>query len=183
MRRLLLVCAMLGLWPAAACIDKPAPPAAASATIQAQPGSATAGAANPGAAVAKDAKYDPTRDPALDLQSAVAEATRTGKRILLEVGGEWCVWCHIMHAYFEEHPDLLAYRDEKFVTLRVNFSEENENKAFLSQYPKSPGYPHLFVLDSKGRFLHSQGTAELESGRSYDLDRFTAFLKRWAPHL
>lgn len=30
--------------------------------------------------------YDVTRDPAKDLQDAIAEATRTNKRILLEVG-------------------------------------------------------------------------------------------------
>ena len=126
-------------------------------------------------------KYDTARDPAVDLQNAVAEATRTGKRILLEVGGEWCVWCHIMDAYFNEHPALVAYREQKFVTVKINFSEENENQAFLSQYPKIPGYPHIFVLESSGTFLHSQGTGELESGRSYDLDRFSAFLKRWEP--
>jgi thiol:disulfide interchange protein len=127
------------------------------------------------------AKYDTARDPAADLRMAVAEATRSRKRILLEVGGEWCSWCHIMDAYFAAHPALVDERDRKFVTLKINYSEENDNKAFLSQYPKIPGYPHLFVLESDGTFLHSQGSGELESGRSYDLDRFTAFLKRWEP--
>ena len=126
-------------------------------------------------------KYDAVRDPAVDLQNAVAEATRTGKRILLEVGGEWCVWCHTMDAYFDEHPTLLERREQKFVTVKINFSEENENKTFLSQYPKIPGFPHIFVLESSGAFLHSQGTGELESGKSYDLDRFSGFLKRWEP--
>ncbi|HKT78593.1 MAG TPA: thioredoxin family protein [Vicinamibacterales bacterium] len=127
------------------------------------------------------AKYDPARDPAVDLQSAVAEASKSGKRVLLEVGGEWCVWCHIMDDYFEAHPDLRTLRDDKFVTLKVNYSDDNQNKPFLSGYPKIPGYPHLFVLESNGTFLHSQNTAELESGRSYDLDKFTTFLKQWAP--
>lgn len=42
-------------------------------------------------------------------------------------------------------------------------------------------YPHLFVLDSDGRLLHSQGTAELEEGQSYNLRRFMAFIDTWAP--
>ena len=40
----------------------------------------------------KPAGYDPKRDPAADLKTAMAEAQRGGKRILLEVGGEWCPW-------------------------------------------------------------------------------------------
>ena len=35
--------------------------------------------------------YDETRNPARDLQEAIALATETNKRILLEVGGDWCV--------------------------------------------------------------------------------------------
>jgi hypothetical protein len=34
-------------------------------------------------------KYDPARDPDMDVQQAIVEARRTGKRILLELGGDW----------------------------------------------------------------------------------------------
>ena len=42
-------------------------------------------------------------------------------------------------------------------------------------------YPHLFVLDEAGKLLHSQDTALLEAGKSYDLAKFTRFLKDWSP--
>jgi hypothetical protein len=35
------------------------------------------------------AKYDVERDPSQDLADAVRNASASGKRILLEVGGEW----------------------------------------------------------------------------------------------
>ena len=54
-----------------------------------------------------------------------------------------------------------------FVTVKVNFSPENRNETFLIHYPEIAGYPHFFVLKSDGTFLHSQDTAELESGRGY----------------
>ena len=125
-------------------------------------------------------KYDPKRDPEKDIQDAIAEADRTGKRILLEVGGEWCSWCHIMDRYFEQNPTLLEFREKSFVMVKVNFSRENENKKLLSRYPDIPGYPHIFVLDTDGKLLHSQDTSKLESGKSYDLDKFWSFLKKWA---
>jgi thiol:disulfide interchange protein len=125
-------------------------------------------------------KYDPKRDPEKDIQDAIAEAGRTGKRILLEVGGEWCVWCHIMDRYFQENPKLLDSREKSFVMVKINFSRENENKKLLSRYPAIPGYPHIFVLDTNGKLLHSQDTSELESGKSYNLEKFSSFLKKWA---
>jgi thioredoxin-related protein len=126
-------------------------------------------------------KYDPKRNAAEDIQDAIKEAQRTNKRILLEVGGEWCSWCHTLDRFFDANPDLLVLREKNFITVKINFSEENENKEVLSRYDAIPGYPHIFVLDSDGKFLLSQGTSVLESGKSYDLERLTAFLTKWAP--
>lgn len=126
-------------------------------------------------------KYDPKRDAARDIDDAVAEAKRTNRRILLVVGGEWCSWCHTLDNYFTAHPELKALRNKNFVTVKINFSDENENDKVLSRYPPSEGYPHIFVLDSDGKFLHSQGTAVLESGKSYDLEKMNTFLTQWAP--
>ena len=70
---------------------------------------------------------------------------------------------------------------EKFLIMKVNYSDENSNATFLANYPKVPAYPHFFVLESDGTFLHSQGTAELEEGRGYDEKVFLAFLEKWKP--
>ena len=127
------------------------------------------------------ASYDPKRDAAQDIQDAIKEAERTDKRILLEVGGEWCSWCHTLDKFFETHPDLLSLRDKNFITVKVNFSEQNENKDVLSRYDPIRGYPHIFVLERDGKLLHSQNTGVLESGKSYDLERLTVFLTNWSP--
>lgn len=126
------------------------------------------------------ADYDPSRDPVKDVQAAIPMAQSAHKRIMLEVGGEWCVWCHIMDAFYDAHPDLLKLRDDHYILVKVNMSQENENKAFLGQYPEIPGYPHVFILDSDGKLVQSQNTSELEEGESYNLGKFTAFLQKWA---
>jgi thiol:disulfide interchange protein len=124
------------------------------------------------------AGYDPSRDPAQDLANVVKQTTQNGKRILLVVGGEWCGWCHTLEAYVKGDPQVQsAWFD--YATIKVNYSRENENKSFLSQYPRIPGYPHIFVLDKDGKFLHSQGTAALESGSSYSKEKLLGFLEKW----
>ncbi|MFY9620828.1 MAG: thioredoxin family protein [Pyrinomonadaceae bacterium] len=126
-------------------------------------------------------KYDAKRNAARDIDDAVAEAKRTNRRILLVVGGDWCSWCHTLDNYFAAHPELKALRDKNFVTVKINFTDEDPNEAVLSRYPRAEGYPHIFVLDSDGKFLHSQDTGVLESGNSYNLEKMTNFLTQWAP--
>lgn len=138
-------------------------------------------AADIAAVAALNAAFDPKRDPASDLEMAKVEAQRGSKRILLDVGGEWCSWCHILDKLVEEDAQIRSFRDANFVWMKVNYSEENENKAFLSAYPEIKGYPHLFVLDASGNLLHSQFTGDLEKGKGYDRAKFFAFLKDWAP--
>ena len=123
--------------------------------------------------------FDPTRDAAADIRFALSEARRTGKRVLLDVGGEWCIWCHRLDTLFTTHAALAEFRDRHYVTVKVNYSKENKNENVLSAYPRIPGYPHLFVLDSKGALLHSQDTGALESGKGHDPEKVMAFLKQW----
>lgn len=125
-------------------------------------------------------KFDPSRNPAADLEIATALAAESGKRILLDVGGEWCIWCHRLDTLFMVNSDLDEYLKDNYVVVKVNVSKENKNESFLSNYPKVAGYPHLFVLDKKGKLLHSQNTGDLESGKGHDKDKVFAFLKKWS---
>jgi thiol:disulfide interchange protein len=127
------------------------------------------------------ADYEEARDPASDLAVAVERAQREGKRILIQVGGEWCVWCHRLDAYLTEHPAIRQMLAESFLVMKVNWSPGNQNQDFLGQYPPIHGYPHLFVLEEDGTFLHSQDTAELEEGPSYNEGAVLALLERWKP--
>ncbi len=126
-------------------------------------------------------KFNPMSDPFVDVKTAVEEATKEHKRILLDVGGEWCIWCHRLDKFIEENPEIKTYLNKNFIVVKVNVSEENKNEKFLAQYRKIPGYPHFFVLDTDGKYLHSQGTGELEKEKSYSAELILSFLKEWAP--
>jgi len=126
-------------------------------------------------------KYDPQADPNAGMKAAIERAGKEHKNILMDVGGEWCGWCHRMDKFLTDHAELLALLNGNYVVLKVNFSPENENKTFLAKYPKVAGYPHLFVLDGAGKLLVSKNTGDLEEGKGYNLDRFREFLEQYAP--
>ncbi len=121
-------------------------------------------------------KFDPTRNPVEDLKVAVKQATELNKRIILDVGGEWCIWCHRIDEFIETTTEVKSAFHDAFVVLKVNFSPENKNEVFLSTFPKIEGYPHFFVLESDGKLLHSQNTGDLEAGKSYSKEKFLEFI-------
>ena len=125
-------------------------------------------------------KFDPSRDAAQDVATAVAAAKAQGKRVLVDVGGEWCSWCHILDRFVAANPDVQALRDAGYVWVKVNWSKANKNEALLARWPAINGYPHLFVLDANGQLIHSQDTDVLEAGKGYDKAKFVAFLRKYS---
>ena len=125
------------------------------------------------------AKFDPARDAAADVASAAAMAKAQRKRVLVDVGGEWCTWCHILDRFVAANADVKKLVDDNYVWVKVNWSPQNKNEALLSRWPKVKGYPHLFVLDDEARLIHSQDTGDLEAAKDYDKDKVLAFLREF----
>jgi len=126
------------------------------------------------------AKFDPSRDAAKDIDLAILEAKRTNRRILLDVGGEWCIWCHRLDTMFIKNPGLDKYLHDNFVVVKVNVSKGNKNEKVLSRYPKIPGYPHIFILEMNGKLLKSKSSGDFEKGKGHDPKVVFAFLKKWS---
>jgi len=125
--------------------------------------------------------YDPEADPFADLEATVVVAQESGRRILLNVGGNWCGWCYTLDGYIKANDDVRELLEANFLVLKVSMDQENDNEKFLSQYPEISGYPYWFVLDNDGTFLHPQSTGALEEGPSYDKAKIIAFLDEWGP--
>src|SRR5665647_220004 len=131
-------------------------------------------------------KFDPQRDAAKDMMTAQNLAKATDKRILVDVGGQWCTWCRMLDRLIASQPQIRALIDSHYVWVKVNYSPENKNTAVLSRWPKIRGYPYLLVLDGDGILLHAQGVqgleteTEREADENYDPARVMAFLNRYA---
>jgi len=124
-------------------------------------------------------EYDPGRDPFIDGKAAIELATKTQRRILIEVGGDWCKWCHILDKFINNDPQIENALHKTFVILKVNVSDKNLNEKFLSSFPKTLGYPHMYVAESDGHVIHSQDTGEFLVALKYSKYKFMAFLNKW----
>lgn len=123
--------------------------------------------------------YDPARDPFTDGRTAIVLAKASQRRILIEVGGDWCKWCHVLDKFIKSDKQIEHALHQTFVVLKVNVSDENSNEKFLSAFPKNLGYPHMYVANMDGKVIHSQDTGEFLSNLKYSKQKFLVFLQRW----
>jgi thiol:disulfide interchange protein len=123
--------------------------------------------------------YNPARNPFQDGRDALELARKTGRLVMIEVGGDWCIWCHVLDRFIKENKDVYDTLHANYVVLKVNMSDENDNKEFLSGLPKTNGYPHLFITRDDGTVIYSTDMTRLVENGKYVHERVMVFLEHW----
>ncbi|MCJ8318309.1 MAG: thioredoxin family protein [Colwellia sp.] len=123
--------------------------------------------------------YSEQSDPFQDAVAAIKLAKETNRNVLIEIGGNWCTWCHKMDVFLEKNPDVYHELHSKFVLLKVSVSDANENEDFMKSLPPVLGYPHMYVSTSTGKMILSKDTAELLVNGQYSTERWLTFIKDW----
>lgn len=123
--------------------------------------------------------YNDERDPFKDAVAAIQLAKKTQRNVIIEIGGNWCTWCHRMDNFLEKHPEVYQALHNNFVVLKVNVSNSNDNETFMKSLPPVLGYPHMYVSSYTGKMLLSKDTAELQENGDYSVNSWTEFLNKW----
>ena len=127
--------------------------------------------------------YNPAANVEKDVAAAVKKAKVENKHVLLQIGGNWCVWCYRFNAFVTQDTSLKKLTDENFVVYHLNYSKENKNLPYLKKLgnPQRFGFPVFVVLDASGKQLHTQDSSLLEEGKGYSADKVKSFLHNWSP--
>lgn len=126
-------------------------------------------------------EYNDKSNPFEDAKAALALAKKTNKRVLINIGGNWCSWCKKMQAFLHANPAVYTTLQQHFVILKVNVSDSNENAEFMKALPPVMGYPHIYVSKPDGTMLLSKDTAELlaPDGEHYSSEQWLSFINKW----
>lgn len=127
--------------------------------------------------------YNPNADAVKDITQALARAKKEKKQVLLQIGGNWCVWCYRFNSFVKTDAILKQLVEANYIVYHLNYSRENKNLAYLKKlgYPQRFGFPVLVVLDGDtGAVLHTQDSTLLEKGNGYDAEKVKSFLRNWA---
>lgn len=84
-----------------------------------------------------------------DLPTALADAAKQNKTVLLRFTAKWCGPCRVMDARVWPDPTVQAALARKYVIVKSDVDEEASQ--VLAQKYGIPGVPTLLLLDGKGR--------------------------------
>lgn len=125
--------------------------------------------------------YHPNTNAADDIAKAVAQAKKENKHVLIEAGGNWCVWCMRFNRITTADVQIDSLIKANYIVYHLNYSKENKNDAVFAQYsfPQRFGFPVFIILDGTGNRIHTQNSAYLEQNNYYSKEKIVDFLQSW----
>jgi thioredoxin-related protein len=82
----------------------------------------------------KSKPYDPGKDAKQQIADAVVKAKKEGKHVFLQIGGNWCSWCLMMHDFYTTNSKVDSVMQANFVVEMINYSKENRNSDVLQNW-------------------------------------------------
>lgn len=127
--------------------------------------------------------YNPKANAEAEIAQALEKAKAENKHVLLQVGGNWCGWCIMLHKLMHTDTQIDSAMNANYVFQTVNYSKENKNTELMVKYtfPNRFGFPVLVILDAEGNRIHTQNTVCLEEGKGYNKQKILEFLNAWTP--
>ena len=128
--------------------------------------------------------YNPKADAQADIDKLVAQAKKEGKNIIIQAGGNWCIWCLRFNNFVQTTPELKTIVDQNYLYYHLNFSPDNKNEKVFARYDNPGekfGYPVFIVLDKNGKMVKVQQSDVFEDGKGYSLEKVKEFFNTWAP--
>lgn len=130
--------------------------------------------------------YNPKENAEKKLAELVQKAQAEGKNIMIQAGGNWCIWCLRFNQYVLDHPELKKFVDENYYYYHLNYSKEKKNEKLFKKFgnPGKYGFPVFVILDKNGKQIHTQSSDIFEDendDNSYNYEKVKAFFEKWAP--
>ena len=125
--------------------------------------------------------YDESADGSKQISDALVIATKEHKRVLLQFGANWCIWCHRLHTLFETDQSIAEILKSDYVVVMIDVNKGHNGDLVKKYDTANYGLPFLVVLDANGEYLLTQSTGALEEGDHHSPQKVLTFLKKWTP--
>ena len=132
--------------------------------------------------------YDEKADAEVLLRTALANAKKENRRVLIQWGGNWCPWCHRIHTAFKTDRDVAKLLLYEYDLVLIDIGRREKNMSLAMHYGADltkNGIPFLTVLDSDGKALVNQPGEPFEKKnkeeKGYDTAKLADFLKKHQP--
>jgi thiol-disulfide isomerase/thioredoxin len=125
--------------------------------------------------------YDDQADASAAVDAALVRAQHSGKRILLDLGGNWCGDCRVFAAVLAL-PEVRRFVDAHFEQVLVNIGRFNTNLAVPARFgvDKVKAAPTILILSPNGTLLNGDDLVALQDARRMTPQAVVDWLAYWA---
>ena len=125
--------------------------------------------------------YDDRADADKALAATIARAKANGKRVLIDLGGNWCTDCRILAAVMEL-PELKPFIAKHYEVVEIDVGRMNRNLQIPAKYgvTKLVGVPTVLIVETNGTLINATNSADLADARSMNPQGIANWLARWA---
>lgn len=126
--------------------------------------------------------YDEKANAQADVAKARAQAKAQHKRLLIDLGGNWCPDCRVLAAIMAL-PELKPFLDKHFVIVSVDIGRYDKNGAIAGHYKIAAphGAPAILAVDPRGdRLLNDGHLLALADARHMTPQALADWLAQWA---
>ena len=113
--------------------------------------------------------YDEKANADAQVATARARAVKTGKRLLIDLGGNWCLDCRLLAGTIDL-PEMKRFVDRHFVVVTVDIGRFDKNGQIATGYGvkgRLKGVPAVLIVDPRRNVLLNAGhETELADARS-----------------
>jgi thiol-disulfide isomerase/thioredoxin len=128
--------------------------------------------------------YDEAADADRAVAAAKAQAAGRHKRLLIDLGGNWCPDCRIL-AGVMALPEVAAFVQAHYVVVEVDVGRFDRNLQIPARYGlthRLAGAPSVLVVDpATDRLVNAGHTAALADARDMTPQAIADWLAQWTP--
>ena len=130
--------------------------------------------------------YDPHANGEQLLTAALSQAQKQGKRVLLDLGANWCSDSQAMARLLQSDPGIHLEVQRHFILVMVDVNQNNganRNPELIARLgnPIGHGIPVLLILAPDGTLLNRDPAERLRDDAHNAPATVLAYLRKWAP--
>ena len=129
-----------------------------------------------------DAPFAADANAEADVDAAFARARRDGKRVMIDLGGNWCADCRILSGLMER-PELHAFLASRYELVTVDVGRFNKNLDIPARFgitTRLEGVPAIIVATPDGRIVNPGRVSAIEDARHMTPQALADWLAEWA---
>jgi len=126
--------------------------------------------------------YDESANADTAVDAAFARAKRSGKRVLIDLGGNWCGDCIVL-ANLMQLPELKPFLAAHFEIVSVDVGRFDKNLQIPARFGitgRLEGVPAVIIADADGKFVNAGHITALADARHMTPQAIADWLAQWA---